>query len=89
MSQAQSGSEAAPAALVGSLTTFSLVDVLDLLARTNHTGELQSSGGASTTGSGSTGATWSLPASRRPTPPCSSWPAWTTVGSTSPRSGHT
>lgn len=41
MSQVQSGSEAAAAALVGSLATFSLVDILDLLARTNHTGELQ------------------------------------------------
>lgn len=41
MSQAQSGSEAAAAALVGSLSTFSLIDVLDLLARTGHTGELQ------------------------------------------------
>jgi len=41
MSQVQSGSEAAAAALVGSLATFSLVDILDLLARTSHTGELQ------------------------------------------------
>lgn len=41
MSQVQSGSEAAAAALVGSLSTFSLIDVLDLLARTGHTGELQ------------------------------------------------
>jgi len=41
MSQVQSGSEAAAAALVGSLATFSLVDILDLLARTNYTGELQ------------------------------------------------
>jgi hypothetical protein len=42
MSQVQSGSsEAAAAALVGSLSTFSLVDILDLLARTGHTGELQ------------------------------------------------
>jgi hypothetical protein len=41
MSQAQSGSEAAAAALVGSLSNFSLIDVLDLLARTGHTGELQ------------------------------------------------
>jgi len=40
MTQAQSGSEAA-AALVGSLATFTLIDVLDLLARTGHTGELQ------------------------------------------------
>jgi hypothetical protein len=41
MSQVQSGSEAAAAALVGSLSNFSLIDVLDLLARTGHTGELQ------------------------------------------------
>ncbi len=41
MSQVQSGSEAAAAALVGSFATFSLIDVLDLLARTGHTGELQ------------------------------------------------
>ncbi len=41
MSQVQSGSEAAAAALVGSLATFSLVDILDLLSRTSHTGELQ------------------------------------------------
>src|SRR5579863_4671890 len=41
MSQVQSDSEAAAAALVGSLSTFSLIDVLDLLARTGHTGELQ------------------------------------------------
>jgi hypothetical protein len=41
MSQVQTGSEAAAAALVGSFATFSLIDVLDLLARTGHTGELQ------------------------------------------------
>ena len=41
MSQIQSGSEATAAALVGSLATFSLFDVLDLLAGTGHTGELQ------------------------------------------------
>jgi hypothetical protein len=41
MSQVQSGSEAAAAALVGSLATFSLVDILELLSRTNHSGELQ------------------------------------------------
>jgi len=36
-----SGSEAAAAALVGSLATFSLVDVLEFLSRTGHIGELQ------------------------------------------------
>jgi hypothetical protein len=41
MSQLQSGSEAAAATLVGSLATFSLVDVLEFLSRTGHTGELQ------------------------------------------------
>jgi hypothetical protein len=41
MSQIQTGSEANAAALVGSLATFSLFDVLELLARTGHTGELQ------------------------------------------------
>ncbi len=41
MSQIQSGSEATAAALVGSLATFSLFDVLNLLASTGHTGELQ------------------------------------------------
>ncbi len=41
MSQIQSGTEAAPAALVGALGTFNLVDVLDLLARAGHSGELQ------------------------------------------------
>ena len=42
MSEIRSGSEAgAAAALVGSLATFSLVDVLDLLGRTGQTGELQ------------------------------------------------
>jgi hypothetical protein len=35
------GSEAAAAALVGSLSVFSLVDVLDLLARTEQVGQLQ------------------------------------------------
>lgn len=41
MSQIQTGSEANAAALVGSLASFSLFDVLELLARTGHTGELQ------------------------------------------------
>lgn len=41
MSQIQSATEAAPAALVGSLSTFKLIDVLDMLARTGHSGELQ------------------------------------------------
>jgi hypothetical protein len=41
MSQIQTGSEATAAALVGSLATFTLFDVLELLARTGHTGELQ------------------------------------------------
>lgn len=41
MSEVQTESEATAAALVGSLETFNLVDVLDLLARTGHTGELQ------------------------------------------------
>lgn len=41
MTNVQSGSLASPAALVGSLSTFSLVDVLDLLERTEQVGELQ------------------------------------------------
>src|SRR5579859_1689182 len=41
MSQIQDGSEATAAALVGSLATFSLFDVLEMLARTGRTGELQ------------------------------------------------
>jgi hypothetical protein len=41
MTQGQSESGAAAAALVGSLDTFTLLDVLDLLARTGHSGELQ------------------------------------------------
>jgi len=41
MSQVRSGSQAMPAALVGSLASFSLVDVLDLLTRAACSGELQ------------------------------------------------
>jgi len=45
MSRVQSGSEATAASLVGSLATFSLVDILDLLARTGQAGELHVVGG--------------------------------------------
>lgn len=41
MTNVQAGSLASPAALVGSLSAFSLVDVLDLLERTEQVGELQ------------------------------------------------
>lgn len=41
MSQARSGTEPTAASLVGSLSSFPLLDVLDLLARTGRTGELQ------------------------------------------------
>lgn len=41
MSQDRTGSEPTPASLVGSLSSFPLVDVLELLARTGRTGELQ------------------------------------------------
>jgi len=41
MSQVRAGTEAVAAALVGSLSSFSLIDVLDLLGRTNRSGELQ------------------------------------------------
>ena len=41
MNQIRSGSEPTAATLVGSLATFPLLDVLDLLARTGRTGELQ------------------------------------------------
>lgn len=41
MTQARAGAEPTAASLVGSLTSFPLLDVLDLLARTGRTGELQ------------------------------------------------
>lgn len=41
MSQDRTGSEPTAASLVGSLSSFPLVDVLELLARTGRTGELQ------------------------------------------------
>ncbi len=41
MSQDRNGSEPTAASLVGSLSSFPLLDVLDLLARTGRTGELQ------------------------------------------------
>lgn len=41
MSQVGAGTEAVAAALVGSLSNFSLIDVLELLGRTDRSGELQ------------------------------------------------
>ena len=41
MSEVRSGSQAVAAALVGSLTSFSLIDIVELLGRTDRTGELQ------------------------------------------------
>ena len=79
MSQLESSDEAPAASLVGSLSVFTLSDVLTMLASTAQTGELQVvSETASTEGVARPAASSPTPRSERPRPsarPSSNWPA--------------